>query len=901
MNNLANKEKIRGILSDNKFIFISFALPVLIMVLAFAVTGIYPFGEDQIAVIDMYHQYVPFLSELQYKLQEGGSLFYTWNGAGGSNFWNLMAYYGASPLNLLLVIFPKKLIMEGITVVLLIKIGLAGSFMAIYLRYLGRECNMVTSAFATLYALCSYVMAYYWCIMWMDAVMLLPLCMLGLNRLIDDGRAVMYVVSLALIVFSNYYMAIMVCIFIMFYYPFLYFIKVQNGGLKKCAIVTGKAVGYSLLGVVMAAVMLLPTYISMQSTFYISSEMPKEWDIYSPALDVINQLLPYTELTFREGLPNLYCGMIVVIMLVMYVLSESISLREKALNGVFLVLMFFSLNTNKLDFIWHGLHFPNQLPFRYTFVICFILIGIAYRMLQRKDEFVVKHMWMLLALGTVYYLIAQKLMVKQHYDLELFFYGGMAWMILYCAVIVLYRKGYLMKSSFSLLIVVLIIAEMIAASCTSFDTIGTSYRKEYFANSTDVRKLAEKTNDEFVRVEMDKLYTLNDPAMYHYKGVSQFSSSINADTTAIMEKLGMDGSPGRNRFNYNQTNPVTNALLNIKYIIAKNRKLEDPDFTLEGRSGYSGLYESKYPLSMGYMTDNTIRTWDTSSTDPFVVLEDYVRAATGNKCTGVFNSAGDPQVSAQNGSIKQIADGKFNVKPADKSSMAKVTLKYTVAKTQKYYVFIESENAEYIVASNGNELEDLDIRNDCGSIVNVGTIKEGKTLKLTIKYAKGKAGDMTCQVKSLDYGVWDEAYKLLSDNTMTVTDFDDNHMNGTIDVKNSGVLVTSIPYDKGWKLEVDGQNKEIQELTGGVFISVPLQEGEHDISLTFRPPGLLAGLFVTIVSIMLLIFLQIIRKRRITASMNIDDADEDAIFSIVLPEISEYEEYQQEEADYNKI
>ena len=85
------------------------------MLLAFLVMGIYPAGENQIAVIDMYHQYVPFLGELQSKLQSGGSLFYTWNGAGGSNFWNLLAYYGASPLNLILVLFPKKFLMEGVT------------------------------------------------------------------------------------------------------------------------------------------------------------------------------------------------------------------------------------------------------------------------------------------------------------------------------------------------------------------------------------------------------------------------------------------------------------------------------------------------------------------------------------------------------------------------------------------------------------------------------------------------------------------------------------------------------------------------------------------------------------------------------------------------------------------
>lgn len=100
--------RIKRFFIENKLIFVAFMIPVLIVLMAFMVIGIYPFGDAQIAVIDMYHQYVPFLSELQYKLQEGGSLFYTWHGAGGSNFWNLMAYYGASPLNLLLAIFPKS-------------------------------------------------------------------------------------------------------------------------------------------------------------------------------------------------------------------------------------------------------------------------------------------------------------------------------------------------------------------------------------------------------------------------------------------------------------------------------------------------------------------------------------------------------------------------------------------------------------------------------------------------------------------------------------------------------------------------------------------------------------------------------------------------------------------------
>lgn len=851
--------RIKGFLISNKLIFVSFMLPVLLVVLAFAVVGIYPFGEDQIAVIDMYHQYVPFLGELQYKLQEGGSLFYTWNGAGGSNFWNLIAYYGASPLNLLLILFPKKLLMEGVTFVLLVKIGLAGSFMAIFLRYQEKECNMITVAFATLYALCSYVMAYYWCIMWIDAVTLLPLIILGLNKIIDDGRPVMYVVTLAVLVFSNYYVAIMVCIFIMTYYPILYFLKVRGGGIKKCAITTGKAVGYSLMGVAMAAIMLLPTYISMQSTYYIKSTMPEKWMIYNDALDVLNQLLPYAELTFREGLPNLYCGMVVVIMLALYAVSKTVPMREKALNGVYLLFLFFSLNTNKLDFIWHGLHFPNQLPFRYTFVICFVLIGLAYKMIRRRDEFEIKHMWTILAVGTGYYLIVQKLMAKAEFDTELFFYGGMAWLILYCAVVILYRKDYIRKASFVLLIVVLIMSEMAVNTCTSIDRIGDTYRKEYFSNSKDISKLVDIANEEFARVEMDYLNTLNDPAMYHYKGMSQFSSSINADTTFLMEKIGLDGSPGRNRFNYNQTNPVTNAMLNIKYIIAKNEDFRDTDFTLKAESGYSELYESKYPLSIGYMTGDEIRTWDVNSVNPFAVLDDYIRAATGNEYTSVFVEAPEPKVTAKNTKVEKVAENRYSVKKAD--AKAKVKLKYTSDKTQKYYVFVEAENADCIMASNGNPLQDLEIRNDCGSIVNVGTIKKGESLEIAIDYKEDKGGDFICYVKSLDYGTWDKAYEIISQNMLTVTDFSDNSITGEIDVKERGVLVTSIPYDKGWNLKVDGERREISELTGGVFISVPLDEGQHEISLTFRPPGLFAGMAVTALCIVALVACHLLQRR----------------------------------------
>lgn len=860
----------RGILQRNKLILAAFCLPVILMLLAFLVMGIYPAGENQIAVIDMYHQYVPFLGELQSKLQSGGSLFYTWNGAGGSNFWNLLAYYGASPLNLILVLFPKKFLMEGVTLILLLKIGLAGSTMAVYLRAIvwekdKRSADISLVGFATLYALCSYVMAYYWCIMWMDAVALLPLCILGLHKILDGRSGVFYTVCLALVVFINYYMAIMVCIFILFYYPVLYFIKVQGESAGHFFKTTGRAVGYSLLGVLMSAVMLLPTWMSMQSTYYISADMPEKTELYNDLLDILNQMLPNAELTYREGLPNLYCGMFVVILLVFYWISRTIPLREKLLNGAFLVFLIFSLNINKLDFIWHGFHFPNQLPYRYTFMICFLLIAMAYQVFQRVDEIRVNHLWILLAAGGGYYLLAQKILTEHIKDLDLFVYSGLAWLALYVAILLLYKKGRLPKNLLLILTVILLTCEMASNTCTSIDQVGTTQRSNYYANEADIAKLVKKTegtDGRFGRTEMNDNYILNCPAMYHYKGISQFSSSLNANATALMEHIGMEGAPDKNRFNYNQTDPVTNAMLNIRYLIGKNLPIDDSDFKQIAKSGNSRLYESIYPLSIGYMTADTIRTWNYEQENPFMVLDDYVRAVTQNKYTSVFTEIEPVDVSAANIELSSTGDGMWDSSLKNETKKSKTILTYQAQQTGKQYLFIEADDAGAITVSQENKDDKIEIRNDCGSIVNLGEMDSGTEFTVTIEYKEGKGGSVVSHVCTMDEAVWQDAYKMLSASMLDVTDYGDSCLKGTIDVQEDGVFVTSVPYEAGWKLKVDGHTREINELIGGAWISTSLSAGEHQIELSFRPPGLIAGLLITLASIGLLIAAEWWRRRR---------------------------------------
>lgn len=904
--------RIKKFIVNNKFIFLSFLAPVVLVTIAFAITGIYPFGTQQIAVIDMYHQYLPFLSELQERLQRGGSLFYSWDGAAGHNFWNLISYYGASPLNLLLILFPHKLVGEAVTAILLLRIGLAGAFMAICLRSYSKKNELALVAFSTCYALCSYVMGYYWCIMWMDAVMMLPLIMLGLRHMIKGKGCVLYTVSLAEVVLSNYYIAIEVCIFIAFFYLVMYFTEVKWHGFKTCAITTVKVVFFSLLGVVMAAVMLYPTYLSMQYTYYISSDFPETWSFYYNSMDIINQLLPNAQLTYREGLPNIYSGMLIVMLGIFYVLDKTIGIKEKAWNIGFLTFIFFSFNINVLNFIWHGFHFPNQLPYRYTFVVSFVIIIMAYKAYQNIEQVKVNAVWGALAGILAWMLIAQKLLMDKMNNCDLYVYMGAALLVAYATVMVLFRKRIINKKGFALLLALVVFAEMGINVTNSFKQVGNTSRDVYYENYDDVTALVDQVDDEMVRVEMDQNFILNNPALYHYKGVSQFSSSLNAQTTGLMESIGVEGEPGKNRYNYNQTSPVNNAILGIKYLISKNRPVNDPDFAEISNSGSSYLYKNKYPLSLGYMTGDEIWTWDTFSDNPFEVLDDYVRAATGNKVDHVFQTMDAMSVDSDN--IEMIDDGygAWTEEIINSGQESTVEITYESDKTQKYYVFVEANNCEEIFVGRNNVEDEVQLRDDCGAVVNAGVIPEGEVFTIRITYEAGKSGTVTSHIATLDQAAWDEAYSIISASQLEITDWGDNYLKGEVTAKKDGVLVTSIPYDQGWSLKVDGKKQRLDHTVGDAFIAIPLSQGKHQIALKFRPPGLVTGACVTLASILVLIVCAMAgkllrrrkkRKAQAEAALVADEdnkKEEDIMPSSKLPqETEEPEESQPVESDYN--
>ena len=197
---------------------LAFLIPILIMLGVFVGKGIYPFGDRSFLRTDMYHQYAPFFNDFLTRLKNGESLTYAWDIGLGSNYLALIAYYLCSPFNVLLFLVPQSLIIEFMTYLIVLKIGLCGLTMTGYLQKKFRTNNLGTAIFGICYALSGYMAAYSWNIMWLDCLWLAPLVLLGLERLVRENRPFLYCVTLAASILTNYYISIMLCLFLVLYF-----------------------------------------------------------------------------------------------------------------------------------------------------------------------------------------------------------------------------------------------------------------------------------------------------------------------------------------------------------------------------------------------------------------------------------------------------------------------------------------------------------------------------------------------------------------------------------------------------------------------------------------------------------------------------------------------------------
>ena len=192
----------------------------LIVCAVYAACGFWPFGPNSVMTGDLNSQYIPFYAHFYDAVREGGSLFYADDlGLGGGAF-ALFAYYFASPFAWLYLIVAPEFYGQLCCIVYAAKVILAAAAFCFYLerRWGGENGKALWLPLCWCYGLMGYAVAYAQNVLWLDAVLLLPLVCAGIDRLLAGKGAVGFCLALAAAILTNFYMGYMLCIFSVLYF-----------------------------------------------------------------------------------------------------------------------------------------------------------------------------------------------------------------------------------------------------------------------------------------------------------------------------------------------------------------------------------------------------------------------------------------------------------------------------------------------------------------------------------------------------------------------------------------------------------------------------------------------------------------------------------------------------------
>jgi uncharacterized membrane protein YfhO len=815
---------------------LAFCIPFLASMGICMGIGIYPFGENCILHVDMYHQYCPYFTEFLNKLQSGGSLQYTWHQGLGADFVGMYAYYLASPFNWLLVFCPKEYVIEFMTLLTWVKIGLCGFTFFFYLKehfsLVGKDGKLHENTalpalvFAVAYALSGYVAAYSWDIMWMDGVLLAPLVILGLERLVKDNRPALYYISLSTAILSNYYISIMICIFCALYFGVL-FVGQKNG--------RGKALGrftvFSLLAGSTGAVLLLPELKLLSYTGASGEQFPQQMKWYFNLIQELSRgctaASPYTGSGYW---PNIYAGAFCLLLLVLFFFNRRIRWQDKLAGALGVAFFLVSFANNYLDFIWHGFHFPNSLPARQSFLYIFMVLVIGFAVVRKWKGIRLWHMAVAVVLwGAV--LVAAGFMTDEDVTEPLAYVVTGLFLLCYALLFVLIKlTGKEKRRILGRVLALVALAEVVINMAVTgfYSTSRTLYRQK-MEDYEELISIAEE-GELFCRIEDSGRKTKNDNALYGYASVTEFSSLMNMNVSHFYQSLYMEG--GKNYYCYNGAIPLTSAMLSVKYTLSDSPLEESAYRRLVAQSGEQYLYENTYCLPLGFMMDeDAIAAWDSTDSSRRSSLNSLAQAL---GATGELLAAADCVQNAQPGetdfSIQQ--DGYYY---AAYINCGQDTLKgilsggrsRTYAKTTHRYLL------ELGYCSAGDEL----------SITNSGNE--------TISF----------YVYRLNEEAMEQAYETLSSQTMELTSFSDTQVEGQIDVEQEGRLILSIPDEAGWTLYVDGEETPTEPFADAL-IAVHLEEGYHTIRLCYQTPYLAVGAAISLGSVLCFGILMLLPKMR---------------------------------------
>ena len=932
------EQKKAGWFRRDGYLLLCMIIPAVVMYLIYFARELYPIGDGCVLVLDLNGQYVWFFEALRNFVKGDASLLYSFSRALGGEFLGIYAYYLASPLSYLLALFPQDRMLEGLLVLFLLKTALCGGSFGLYMHKTSKNLNKTAIiVFATCYALSAYGVVQQHNTMWIDAMMWLPMVTLGMESLIKKGRFKLYTISLAVTLFSNFYIGYMVCIYCFFYFFLCYFghseDRENNPDRERLHFLRSglRVAFYSLLAVGMAAVILLGAYYSLsfgKSTF---STTKWVWSFNFDIIDLLYKFLPSSYDTVRPaGYPFVYCGVLTLLLIPSYFLSRKYPMRQKIAAALFIFLFIASFSLSVPDLLWHGFQRPNWLNYRYSFMLCFILTVLACRAMNEFDSVSLKTVAGTAGLLGIICILLQNYADPDNEYMKPNDYTCI-WFTLILVAVWLAVLG-LWRSRRDKQVLSVVMVAVVAIECflnglwclnaLDDDVVFSrySYYNDYLNKTRPIVEAVQEKDDSFYRMEKTMFRKLNDNMALNIRGLSGSTSTLNQETIKFLDKMGYSSQSHWSK--YLGGTPVNDSLLGLKYIISDTGSashsawyeayVSDPDH------GYTAYY-NKYALSLafgvsddlldfqlGYQPlekkedtadkkddakkdpedaskiggaidklkafingklgiDETIRnaTYTDPYYSPFTRLNAMIAAMLGEEQTEIFKALNVTESAAGLGT-PYFAESHTCYSSVNSASV--LTYTFTVPQDGEVYFYLPTNYPREVSLSLWNETRQT--TTDCGKwgtgenlrIVSLGVHQAGDDITLRVRplgtalyYVKGEP-----VITMIDQTAFTDAFARLGEDQFQIADYTEHSFSGKLTTSRKDELIlTTLAYDSGWKITVDGKEAEpVKALGSLVAFRVSGDAGTHDIQLAYRPRTLVMGLWISGIST--LIFLALV-------------------------------------------
>lgn len=871
----------------NGLLFLSFFLPFLILLIIYIYMGNYPFGNGTVLTVDLGQQYVDFYSYFRHTLlREPEALLYSFAKGIGGEMTGLWAYYLNSPFNLLLLLFPQRLLPVGAMLLILVKLASAGLAFAWLLIKQFNGTGLKVPAFALSYALMGYAIVNQLNIMWLDGLVFLPLIVYGLEKLMEGKNGWLYSVMLGLMIFSNYYIGYMVCLFLVLYFFFALAKQERETypprrrRLASFAVQGGRFALYSLLGAGLAGLSLLPNLYSllMGKASYVNETM--DWSLAYPFPELLSKFYigSFNFDQMPSGHPNLYIGSVGLICFLHYFFNGKMAIKERLAALFIVVVLLLSMNVNYLNKVWHGFQYPIWYPYRFSFVACFFFLLLGFRSLQRLRTLPLSFAVLLLLLqtGSAVYVL------NKSFDFVLPIQVLATVLLLVSALILLLlrERGYQWVPYALLALVAVEMTANATIDLTRLSYVKMSPFRDYQFVLNDMLEGIRPGPDEFYRIEKDFQRSKNDSFQANYPSASHFSSTFERETPRLFGDLGF---PDGNGFiSYSSGTLFTDALFAIKYY-GQDKELpaevqDNPDLyrirsnsTRPDLSYYpvvaetlrTTVRENPYALPLAFGTDGKAADIHFLHDQPIrnqETLLDVLAATEWEETFFIEQPIGATvleNLSAPGGNLNQT------YRKVDADEDARLEVQFTAHTDDPYYLVLDSsiKEEQAKLELNGFPLEYYKTyRND--QVLNVASNQEGELIRFSFLLQENNLEIRDLKLYRFNTDAFTAAIEKLQQEGMAITSFRQTEITGEVFIaEGSSLLFTTIPYSEGWQAFVDGERVETT-LVVDSLLGIPITPGQHHVTFRYQPPYLRLGIGLSLLSAAILLLLGSYRRGR---------------------------------------